>query len=578
MALTDQLVLLGGLLLVLSVLATVPAHRSGVPVLLLFLVIGIVAGTQASLDAGLDQLPTAHLLATAALAVILFDGGLHTPLASFRSGLAPGLVLATLGVAITAGVTAAVLVALFPLGWAMALLLAAIISSTDAAAVFHLLRSSGLALHLRVRNILEIESGINDPMAVFLTLTMVEWIRTDAGLGAAELAASFAWQMGGGAALGLAGGLGLTALVNRVRLAESLYPLLALAGGLLIYGAAAVAGSSGFLAAYVGGLTLGNRARVARRGIQRFHDGVAWLCQMGLFLMLGLLVRPAELLDVASLALGAAAAVTLLARPLAVLGSLAPFRVPWRQGAFVAWVGLRGAVPIVLGLFPLMAGIPGALEIFHAAFFLVLFSLLLQGATVAPLARRLGLELPRTLPQARRVDVDAPPDHELVICELPPGCPALNETVERLVPPERVELLAVWRAGRALAPTPGRALRPHDLLYLLVPTDDARAQERFEHWLNDMGTIHPSAEAQYFGEFTVDAEAPLASFLAVYRPAAEPPARPDETLAEHLQRRLHGQAEEGDRVRLGDVVLVVREMDGRRVTKVGVKLPRPGSG
>ena len=574
MAYTDQFVFFAGFLLSLSILASIPAERSGVPVLVVFLALGMLAGEQGPGGIQFEDVASAHLLGTLALAVILFDGGLHTPFASFRTGLGPGLSLASAGVLGTAIVTAACVVFLFGDPWLNALLLVAIISSTDAAAVFYLLRARGLELHPRVRNTLEIESGVNDPVAIFLTIVLIEWVLQQQA-STAGLAVVFAQQMVGGALLGAVGGALLTWVVNRLPLPPSLYPLLALSGGLLTYGMSAQLGGSGFLAAYLAGLILGNRARSARRSIQRFHDGIAWLCQIGLFLMLGLLVTPSDLLAVAPKAFVVAGAIILLGRPLAVAVCLLPFRFTWRQVLFISWVGIRGAVPIVLSLFPVLAGVTGAAADFNVVFFIVLISLLLQGWTVAPLARLLGLQLPRLHPDARRIDLGIPSDHELVICELPPGCPALNATLEALRPPDGVQLLALVREGRPVAMTPQRALEARDLLYLLVAYADPAVQERFNHWLDDMGTRQPESQRRFFGEFTVDGVSAMADFAEIYLSDSVTDIRPAETIGDYLSRRLHHKASEGDVVELGKVVLVVREMDLRQIVKVGVKLPRP---
>ncbi|MCO6439531.1 MAG: potassium/proton antiporter [Nitrococcus mobilis] len=575
MAYTDQVVFLAGFLLTLSILASIPAERSGVPVLVIFLVLGMLAGEQGLGGVQFEDVATAHLLGTMALAVILFDGGLHTPLSSFRTGLGPGLSLATAGVVATALITAGCVVLLYGDSWLNSLLLVSIISSTDAAAVFYLLRARGLELHPRVRNTLEIESGVNDPIAIFLTIILIEWVLQQHQATPTGLLVSLGQQLIGGAALGGAGGALLTWVVNRLPLPASLYPLLALSGGLLIYGVSASIGGSGFLAAYLAGLILGNRARLARRSIQRFHDGIAWLCQIGLFLMLGLLVTPSDLLQVAPKAVLVAGAIIVLGRPLAVALCLLPFRFPWRQVVFISWVGIRGAVPIVLSLFPLLAGVPGAVVDFNIIFFIVLISLLLQGWTVAPLARWLSLQLPRLHPDARWIDLGIPSDHELVICELPPQCPALNAPLDALRPPNGVQLLALVRQGRSVPVTPQRALQARDLLYLLVPSADSTVQERFDHWLEEMGTQQPESQRRFYGEFTIEARSPIADFAAIYLSNPITDARPSETIGDYLNRRLHNKASEGDLVELGNVVLVVREMDQLQIVKVGVKLPRP---
>lgn len=574
MAFTDQFIFLTGLLLVLSIIAAVPADRSGVPLLVVFLLIGMLAGEDGPGGIAFSNVEVAHLVATVGLAIILFDGGLHTPLGSFRTGLAPGVTLATLGVLLTAAFTAAAAVLIFDFGWPQALLLAAMVSSTDAAAVFYLLRARGIEVHSRVRNSLEIESGINDPMAIFLTIALIEWITSPMGGSFEALWPVFVMQLLGGVLIGVLGGVVLTVLVNRLRLSVSLYPLLALSGGLLVYGAAAVIGGSGFLAAYLGGLILGNRTRAARRNIQRFHDGVAWLCQIGLFLMLGLLAVPSRLPEVAIPALLLAAALIFIARPLAVLLCLLPFRFPLKHTGFIGWVGLRGAVPIVLSLYPLLANVSGAERSFDIIFFVVLVSLLLQGWTVSPVARWLGLLLPRQHPDAARVDLARPEGHELVVCELPPDCPATRNTLGALDPPQGVRLLSILRGDEPVDLVPDLPIQARDVLYLLVPTTDARRQAKFDHWLDAVGTAHPAEEQAYFGEFAVDAGAPVDAFAMMYLAGEAPGARPGDSVGGYLRRRLRHRPSEGDRLRVRGVLMVVREMDGDRITSVGVRLPR----
>lgn len=574
MAVTDQLIFLAGALLTLSILATVPADRSGVPVLVVFLALGMMAGALPMEGAQHPNLATAHLLGTSALAVILFDGGLHTPRSSFRTGFAPGLTLATAGVVLTTAVAAGLFHAVIGLDWSHAILLAAMVSSTDAAAVFYLLRARGIELHPRVRNTLEIESGINDPFAVFLTLAVIEWLTRGAAVGWGGLITMFIVQISAGVGVGVAGGYLLTLAINRCPLSKNLYPLQALAGGLLVYGAASLVGGSGFLAAYLAGLIVGNRARVARRAIQRFHDGVAWLCQIGLFILLGFLVTPSELLPLAGNALIAATLLIFLARPVATLLCLLPFGFAWRPMTFISWVGLRGGVPVVLSLYPLLAGVDFAREAFNIIFFIVLVSLTLQGWTVAPVARWLGLLLPRGHPDTTRIDLDRPRDHELVVCELPDGSPATTGSVGDLDPPGGVRLMAMVRDNEARPPAPDLLARAGDTLYFVVPTHDTTLQERFDHWLDAVGSSHPVQEQAYFGEFAVDAAAPMADFAAMYLPGVGVNHRAGETIGAYLQRRLRQRAAEGDQVRLHGVVLVVREMDGGTITTAGVRLPR----
>lgn len=574
MEFANEFIFGAGALLALGILASIPSDRSGVPLLVVVLALGMLAGQDGLLGIVFNDVGTAHLLGTLALAIILFDGGLHTPLASFRTGLRSGLLLASAGVVITAGLTAVGLHLVFAWSWLEAWLMAAIISSTDAAAVFYLLRSRGLRLHDQVRNTLEIESGINDPMAVFLVIAVLEAMGSPEGATWLAIGTELLQQAGIGLAGGFAGGVAFTALVNGLRLPASLNPLLAFAGGLFVYGGTAVAGGSGFLAAYLAGLIVGNRARSARHNIQRFHDGIAWLCQIGLFLMLGLLVTPGQLPDVAGHAVAVAGFVILVARPAAVAVCLLPLRFPWRQVLFVSWVGLRGAVPIVLALFPLLAGVASAGRDFNIAFFVVLISLLVQGWTVAPLARWLGLSLPGSRPEAQRIDLDRPPGHELVICEVLPETPASRLRVGELRPPEGVHVITVLRNGSSPAtPVDELDLQPGDLMYLLVPATDPPLQERFHHWLDAVGTAHPADEQAFFGDFTVDGEAEMSSLAAAYLGSTVADARPGETVAAYFARRLRRQPSEGDHLQVGDVTLVVREIDGGRITRVGLRLP-----
>ncbi|MBN2887388.1 MAG: potassium/proton antiporter, partial [Chromatiaceae bacterium] len=413
MELTNQIILIGSLVFFASVLAGVVTSRIGAPLLLVFLLIGMLLGEQGLGGIVFHDIQLAHLVGSLALALILFDGGLVTPARQFRVGLGPALVLATLGVLLTSGLTGLFAAWWLDLHWMEGLLLGAIVGSTDAAAVFSLLHASGLELKQRVGATLEIESGTNDPMAVFLTIALIELLASAAPYPGLMVLVEFARQMGLGAALGVAGGLGLVALVNRLNMAPGLYPLALMAGGLSLFGLTSVLGGSGFLAIYLAGLVIGNRPLQFSQHIKRFHDGIARLAQIGMFLMLGLLVTPSHLLAVAPAALLVAAVLILIARPLAVMLCLLPFRFPWREQVFIGWVGLRGAVPIVLALFPLLAGLEHASIYFDIVFFVVLVSLLVQGWTLATAARLLRLEVPPTTHVVQRVELEIPGQQEL---------------------------------------------------------------------------------------------------------------------------------------------------------------------
>ena len=570
MEIVNQLVLVAAALLLISILLSVPSRRVGMPLLLVFLALGMLAGAEGPGALEFDDYQAAYLVGSVALAIILFDGGLGTRAATFRVGLRPALSLATLGVIITAAGTGLVATLVFDLNWLQGLLLGAIVGSTDAAAVFGLLHAQGLRLKERVSATLEIESGANDPMAIFLTLALVELLAAGATRLDSGVLVLLVQQMGLGLVLGYGGGRLLVYVINRLPLATSLYPLLALAGALVIFAGTLNLGGSGFLAVYVAGLVLGNRPLQANLGIQRFHDGIAWLAQIGMFLMLGLLVTPSALLAVAVPALGVALALIFLARPLAVFLSLLPFGFPLREQVFVGWVGLRGAVPIILALFPLLADLPNAQRYFNVAFFVVLVSLVLQGWTLAPLARRLGLEVPTTPGWHRRLELDLPGqlDYEMVVYVLAADSPALGETPATLRLPPGVGVAGLIRDNAVIAGCEAVRLAVDDHLLLLARSEDVEALDRL---LTTDRVPEHLREARFFGEFVLDGRAVLGEVAAVY--GVQVPADKRElSLADVMTRAFKRRPVVGDRLPLGNLELVVREMEGEAITRVGLKL------
>ncbi len=382
-----------------SVLTGMFSARIGLSFLLIFLLAGIAAGEDGIGGYRFDDFTLSFWVGNLALAVILLDGGLRTAYSTFRTGLRPASLLATVGVLVCAGITGVAGVWFVGLDWRTALLLGAIVGSTDAAAVFALLTRSGVTLNERVSATLEIESGVNDPMAVYLTLAFIALIGSDAAASSpwSTMALAFLQQFGLGAALGLAGGLAMATLLRRVAARDAEGGVLALligAGGLAMFAATGLLGGSGFLAVYLFGLVVANRAAEAVALTLAAIDGYAWLAQAGMFLLLGLLVTPSTVVSSLGPALAVAAALTFVARPVAVWLCLLPFRFTPRETWYISWVGLRGAVPIVLALFPLMAGTPQAGLLFNIAFVVVLASLLTQGTTIGLLARHLGVAMP----------------------------------------------------------------------------------------------------------------------------------------------------------------------------------------
>jgi cell volume regulation protein A len=572
MDLSNYIILLGGALLLLSVFSSVLSARSGVPLLLVFLILGMAAGEDGIGGIQYDDVQSAHLLGSLALAVILFDGGLRTNMQTFRVGLAPALVLATLGVIMTVAITGAVATWALGLHWMEGMLVGAIIGSTDAAAVFGLLHARGLELKQRVGATLEIESGSNDPMAVFLTIVLVEAL--SAGRTSLDwfVLGDFAMQMGLGALIGLAGGRLFGHIVNRLRLAPGLYPLLVLAGALTIFGLTASLGGSGFLAVYLAGLLIGNRPLQSGANIHRFHDGMAWLAQISMFLMLGLLVTPSNLLYQAVPAMLVAAVLILVARPAAVFLCLAPFRFPWREQLFIAWVGLRGAVPIILALFPLLAGLDNGATYFNVAFFVVLVSLIVQGWTVAPAARWLRLNLPPSPGAIQRVELDLPgqKELELVAYRVETGSPIIARSIQEIPLPPGCQIAGVIRNEKALVNCTAELFQQGDYVYLLAFRRDLSPLDQLFAGMPP----YDADERRFFGEFLLHGSARLHDVAAVYG-FSVPEDVGELTLAQYLADHFHGRQVIGDRIRLGEVELVIQEIQQGETVKVGLKLPQP---
>ncbi|MDH5825038.1 potassium/proton antiporter [Luteimonas sp. RD2P54] len=394
---SSELVFFGiGLLLVLTVLAGSLSSRFGLPALIGFMLLGMLAGSEGLGGISFESVGLAQGIGVLSLVFILFSGGLDTIWREVRGGAAPALVLATAGVMISAAVVA--VAAMWLLGFTplQGFLLGSVIASTDAAAVFALMRSRNMPLHDDVKGVIEVESGSNDPMAIFLVGAVLLLIAVPETSPLA-LVPAFGVQMAVGAVVGYAIGIGFPALLRRARLrVGGLALVVSIAAALLSYGLAGLLQGNGFLAAYMAGIVAGAREFPSRRTISMFQDGLAWLAQVLMFLTLGLLVFPSELVEVLGPGLAITAVLMFVARPLSVFLCLAPFRrYGWRSKLFVSWAGLRGAVPIVLATFPIVAGVPGAQSIFNIVFFVVLLSSVIQGPTLGWLARRLGLDTPR---------------------------------------------------------------------------------------------------------------------------------------------------------------------------------------
>lgn len=458
------------LLILLGVVASKVSTRLGVPALLLFLLLGMLAGSEGIGGIEFSDFALAQDVGVIALAYILFAGGFDTEWRDVRGVVASGVLLATLGVLVTAVVVGVVAAWVLGLSLTAGLLLGAIVSSTDAAAVFSVLRSRSIGLRGRLRPLLELESGSNDPMAVFLTLGFLELLtKRDASI--VDLLPLFATQMAVGGVIGFAIARAAIFAINRARLEyEGLYPVVMIALVLLIYGSAALLGGSGFLAVYVAGLVMGHGTFLHKRSLRRFADGLAWLMQIAIFLVLGLLVFPSEVLPVAGRALLVSLVLILVARPIAVGALLVVTRFGLRDTAMVSWVGLRGAVPIVLATFPLVEDVPQAELIFNVVFFIVLTSVLIQGTTIPLVARWLGVDAP--LERARPHILDAVEAgngtmdlHEIVV-------PSESEVVGlQLVDirfPDGALVVLISRGDQFVVPQGSTVLHPGDNLLLLA--------------------------------------------------------------------------------------------------------------
>ncbi|MFO7527903.1 MAG: potassium/proton antiporter [Marinobacter sp.] len=564
------LTLVGALMLVISIVLSPLSSRVGMPVLLIFLVVGMMMGEDGPGGIEFDNFELAFLIANLALGVILLDGGMRTRAETFRVGLRPALVLATLGVFMTSAGAAVVARWVFDLEWLTALLIGAIISSTDAAAVFSLLQGRGLHLNERVSATLEIESGSNDPMAIFLTLLLVTLIG-NGGAGATWSALiMLVQQFGIGGVAGLLGGFAVVELTNRIRLTPSLYPLLVAAAGISVFSATNALGGSGFLAIYLTGVVIGNRPVRMMPMILQVHDGLAWLAQLCLFLMLGLLVSPSELLPLAGSGLILALALIFVIRPATVFATLWPFGFKRRELGFIGWVGLRGAVPIVLALFPIIAGLPEAQQVFHAAFFIVLVSLVVQGTTMAPLARKLRLEVPASDDPYRRLPLDAPAagDHELMLFPLRGKNWETPRRLGQLRFPANTAVAGVFRNRVCLQPKADLEVSSGDMVAMFATPG---VLPELGKALSGRHAPEYLAERAFFGDFVLNGDALLGDVEQVYGIEFDE-LSPDISLAECFSRRTKGHPVVGDTVTLGPVTLVARAMEADRVTKVGMKM------
>ncbi len=563
---TDLIILVCGGLTVIAVLTSLVAFRVGAPLLLLFLAVGLLAGENGPGGLVFNNAPVAYLIGSAALAVILFDSGFHTRFASYRNAAAPAITLATVGVVATVAFIAWVGHYVLKMAWPQAILVGTVLSSTDAAALFFLLRVGGITLRDRVRATLEVESGTNDPLAIFLTLTLVAVITGSESGTWVALVERLLWQAAGGALFGVIGGIVIVAVVNRLRLEAGLVPVVVMALAVVLFALSNQLGGSGFLAAYVAGLIAGNARLQSRLSLTRFQDGVTWFAQIAMFVTLGLLATPAQFPAVLAPSAILGAVLIFVARPLAVILCLLPFRFSMRERAFIAWVGLRGAVSILLALVPLLGGVAGAGALFDIAFVVVVISLVVQGWTVRPVAHALRLIVPGAA-AVQRTEIDLPglADHEIVAYSLPEG----SALVKGRELPRWARPVLMRRDGQVI--TAPRQYNAGDQVFFLATPQQLPLLDKLLAPAGD----ETEAEATLYGDFVIDASATFAALRQAY---GLPPLKANEdadegaTLASLFEKEFGNDLELGDRLHLGPVDLIVRDISEGIIRSVGIAL------
>jgi cell volume regulation protein A len=560
-------ILFGSILVLAGIMSSLVALRFGAPLLLVFLLVGMLAGEAGPIGIHFDDVKLAYTVGSVALGLILFDGGLRTRLATFRSVLAPAGLLATVGVLVTAALTAPVAVWALGLNWTEGLLVGAVVASTDAAAVFFLLHAKGLRLRPRVNATLEVESATNDPFAIFLTIILVE-ILFVGHKPWSTIAALLAREAILGTLIGFIGGRAMVFVLNRLDLPQGLHAPFVATGALVVFGLTQTFHGSGFLAVYIAGLVVGNRATRAHSTLVAFLDAAMWLAQIAMFVLLGLLAWPERLPGRLLPALAVAMALMLIARPAAVFLCLAPFRFSLREKLFISWVGLRGAVGIFLASIPLLVGLPGAHFYFDVGFVVVLVSLLVQGWTIAPAAHWLHVALPRSDVSAHRTELDLPGQltQELV------GYPvvAASPYLRRGITPSWAKLTLVVRDEHVLTPEEARGIREDDHVYFLAPPDRAHLLDRF--FADQPPLAVP--EAALVEDFFVPGTATLGALSEIYG-LTVPPEKIAMSLSDCFAAHFSRLPRVGDTLRFDPVVLIAHDVTDGRVVNVGLQLAEP---
>ncbi|MGP5542287.1 potassium/proton antiporter [Psychrobacter celer] len=586
------LYLVGALLIFASIMASTLSARLGVPLLLLFLIVGMLAGEQGILGIEFSQYGIANFVGQAALACILLDGGLRTSFKSFRVGLKPAVTLATWGVLATVMVLGVFVTWLLDVDWRFGLLMAAIVGSTDAAAVFSLLRNGGVKLNDRVQATLELESGANDPLAILLVTGLIALNVDPAGQTVLGFLGLLLQQLGVGLGMGLLFGYLLARLLPKVHLAEGMYAILILSAGLSVFAATNLLGGSGFLAVYLTGVLIGNHKVRSTEHVMRVMDSFAWLSQAVLFVVLGLLVTPSNVINVWHYSVAIAAFMILVARPIAVYTSVKPFKFKDREIGFISWVGLRGAVPITLAILPVMAGIEDAFMLFDIAFGVVVLSLILQGTTIPFMANVFRVRIPtnKDPKEEHEVWVSDKASITLYEFEVQAGAFAIGRHplgISNRISPDEISVFALVRGQQIVVVEEDTKLRYGDSVWYAMRGNHA---SKIAKIFNDT-TLDRKAIDDFYGDWLLSPSVKLGDLpfftdmvtsesladTLKYKKPKNTESMWEQTVAEYVAQSLETAPVSGDTVEIDDVwSLVIKEVDDKgKLRTIGLKHEEP---